>query len=141
MWNAIRWNGFLGHDKVVDILLQNGAEYDEKDKDGNSPLYWAIWEGDWPFSIIWIVELSENLIIWNNFFPNHLETSIKLIANIWWINFSGHEKVADLLIEMSSSVKARNNFDNTPLHWAAWSGKFSNDFSKRLVKCDFKSID
>lgn len=55
LWNAIRWNDFLGHEKVVDILLQNGAEYDEKDKDGNSPLYWAIWEGDWLFSIIWIV--------------------------------------------------------------------------------------
>lgn len=41
------WHLFviLGHDKIVHLLIENGADIEIKDDDGNSPLLLAISKG------------------------------------------------------------------------------------------------
>lgn len=38
---------FLGHENIVRLLIENGADIDAQDEYGIKPLHYAVYKGDW----------------------------------------------------------------------------------------------
>lgn len=91
---------FIGHDKVVQLLIDHGSNVSATDDDGDTPLHLA---ADWGDGF------------------NTKQT--KNQVNFKQICILGHDKVVELLLEHGSNVSAINTDGYTPLHWAARLGK------------------
>jgi ankyrin repeat protein len=81
-----------GHIEVVKELLDSGANIEEKDNLGWTPLIWGIF-----------------LQLLNHF---------KLFIYFLFIaSFNGHIKVVKELLERGANIEEKDNYGNTPLIW------------------------
>lgn len=83
------------------ILLKLGAKVRYQDRYQNTPLHWAS---------RWGIEMKSKKLS---------NPSVHLLK----FAFSGHDKVAKLLLDYASDVTAKDNEGNTPLHLASAGGE------------------
>jgi ankyrin repeat protein len=100
-----------GHEAVVKLLLEKGAELEAKDRDSRTPLSWAAENGYGA-----VVKLL-------------LEKGAELEAEsrdsrtpLSWAARNGHEAVVKLLLEKGAELEAKDRDTRTPLSWAAENG-------------------
>ena len=92
--------------------LRLGGDVNARDKDGNTPLHWAVWYGHDN-----IVELLLAAGADVNARDEDGKTPLHLAAQ--W----GREGCARLLLAAGADVNARDNYGNTPLYYAARWGR------------------
>lgn len=102
----IKLNHFcdLGHEKVVALLLDNGANINVADKDGRSPLFVA--------AIIGNMKKKKILKKWSYFISTKQ------------LRYLGNEKIIESLIKNDANINAPNANGSTPLYAAASNGRF-----------------
>lgn len=89
----------LGYDKIVLMLLQNGADVNGKGNKGDEAIHFAADRGCFFY--------QETLMYW------------KLI---WFTYDLGYDKIVEILIEKGANLSSKNVEGTTPLHRAANQG-------------------
>ncbi|MCP5369897.1 MAG: ankyrin repeat domain-containing protein [Rickettsiaceae bacterium] len=119
---------FGGHTKVVDLLIDKGADPTIKNKWGNSSLYIAAYSGN--------VEICRKILTSENVTLEHLNNRNKDGNTALHIAVSVctevNQELVDLLLNKGADPTIKNNGGNTPLHLAAYSGNVEI-FKKILI--------
>ncbi|MBD3273212.1 hypothetical protein GF385_02565 [Candidatus Dependentiae bacterium] len=101
-----------GHEKIVNLLLDNYANVDKQNDKGNTPLVTAAWQGH--------LEIV-NLLLDNSADVNKQNdkgwTALHHAAN------KGHLKIVKALVEADADLNATTNKGNTPLKLATYKEK------------------
>jgi ankyrin repeat protein len=109
----LSWAAGRGHEAVVTLLIDKGAELETKDKLGRTPLSWATEKG-YEVVVTLLLDKGAELETKDNIFS---EAPLSLAAKI------GHEAVVTLLLERGAELETKDNsFSKTPLSWAAKRG-------------------
>ncbi|HJO09593.1 MAG TPA: ankyrin repeat domain-containing protein [Verrucomicrobiota bacterium] len=100
-----------GHDEMVELLIEQGADVNGKDVGGGTPLGWAAKFGHKEIARLLIAQGADvnakNYFGWT---PLHEAAGV------------GHNKICELLIEKGADVNARANGGWTPLQDSAMKG-------------------
>ena len=108
----LRWVAFCGHKRVVQRLLEKGADIAGKNRFGRTALSWAAMKGHET-----VVELLlEKGADMKSRDANHGQTPLS------WAAEHGHEAVVKLLLERGADVECRSRGGETPLWWAVGKG-------------------
>ncbi|KAJ9659039.1 hypothetical protein H2198_003328 [Neophaeococcomyces mojaviensis] len=108
----LTWAAEKGHEAVVKLLVENGADLEAKDKKhGRTPLLWAAEKGH-EAVVKLLLEKGVELEPKDNFGRTPLS----------WAAGNGHEAVVKLLLEKGVELESKDNFGQTPLSWAAGNG-------------------
>lgn len=101
-----------GHEKVICLLLEHGANVNLKDLLGYAPLHYAAEEGRISVAQMILEHGADvNIKSPSGWTPLHLAA------------FHFHEPIARLLVQRGAEVEvATTDTQQTPLHWAAWNG-------------------
>lgn len=96
-----------GHEDVVELLLENGAEVDAPETDGMTALHWAAFRGS--------VEVVDILLDYK------ADITIEALSGLplHWAAGNGQKKVVEALLANGAGVDSRNENGATALHWAA----------------------
>ena len=110
----LSWAAYHGHEAVVKLLVEKGAELEAKDhEDGRTPLSWAAEQGHEAVVKLLVEKGAE------------LEAKDKRYGRtpLSWAALKGHEAVVKLLVEKGAELEAKDHEDGrTPLSWAAEQG-------------------
>ncbi|KAJ5655031.1 hypothetical protein N7490_002034 [Penicillium lividum] len=106
----LSWAARMGHQAVVELLLQKGATM-RMDSRGKTPLSWAAKEGH-----IGVVELLLQKGARIEMKDEHYRTPLS------WAAKEGHIGVVELLLQKGAKIEAKDDDDRTPLFWAAKKG-------------------
>jgi hypothetical protein len=108
---ALHFAAKRGHEAVVQLLLDKGADIKAKDKPGQTALHFAVTGGHEA-----VVQLLLNKGADINAKDNNGKTVLHRAA------FGGHEAVVRLLVDSGADVKAKDNNGKTALYWPAQYG-------------------
>jgi ankyrin repeat protein len=112
-YNALHLAIRSGHDAVVKLLLEKGAELESKDTNfGQTPLSLAAENGN-DAVVKLLLEKGAELESKNTKFG---QTPLSLAAE------NGHDAVVKLLLEKGAELEAKNTYSRTPLSLAAEKG-------------------
>ena len=139
----LSWAAENGHEAVVELLLENGAELETRDtRYGQTPLSWAVEKGheavvklllengaeletrdtrygQTPLS--WAVEKGQEAVV-KLLLENgaELETRDTRYGQtpLSWAVEKGHEAVVELLLEKGAELETKSEYGQTPLSWA-----------------------
>ncbi|KAJ4100681.1 hypothetical protein NW761_003667 [Fusarium oxysporum] len=105
------WAALKGHEVVVQLLLDRGADIEAADKVGQTPLSTAALKG-------------HNDIV-RMLLDRH--ASVRAADKngrtpLWWAAWKGHETVVRMLLDRHASVEAADEDGRTPLWWAVLKG-------------------
>lgn len=89
-----------GHNKIAELLIQNGANVNIVGKSNNTALTWAAYKG------------KDQLTIFTHMNNHHLFIGASI----------GLDEIVRMLIEKGANVNAVNNLNNTALELAAING-------------------
>jgi ankyrin repeat protein len=107
----LSWAAERGHEAVVKLLLEDGAELESKDEDGQTPLSWAASKGHEAVVKLLLEKGAE------------LESKSKYGQTpLSWAAEHGHEAVVKLLLEKGAELESKEKYGQTPLSWAALKG-------------------
>lgn len=101
------WASELGHQTIVQLLLNNGAHVDAAKNSGDTPLLWAAAAGH--EATVRLLLASRARVGAAN---RHGETPL------YWAAKLGHEEIVRLLLDEGADVDARTTEGETPLHAA-----------------------
>jgi ankyrin repeat protein len=137
-----RWTPLLsacsrGHAEVAELLIQKGAEVNARDKWGDTPLYYAVWNEDFKTTRVLVVNGADLNYIPEGEWPP-----------LYYMLWSNEKDLVELMVEKGSrapafhlaafrgdlakvksfyangmDVDARDELNWTPLHWAASGGQ------------------
>jgi ankyrin repeat protein len=110
---ALLWTARYGHEAVVKLLLEKGAELEAKDNYGQTPLLWAAENGH-EAVVKLLLEKNAELEAKDD---NYGQTPLS------WAAANGHEAVVKLLLEKGAELEAKDSYGRTPLSWAAEKGR------------------
>ncbi|RMZ91406.1 hypothetical protein DV736_g1357, partial [Chaetothyriales sp. CBS 134916] len=107
----LSWAALQGHEVVVKLLLEKGAELDSKDEYGETPLSWAALQGH---------EVVVKLLLEKG---AELDSKSKSGQTpLSWAAQGGHEAVVKLLLEKGAELDSKSKSGQTPLSRAAQGG-------------------
>ncbi|KAF3087187.1 hypothetical protein TWF706_011259 [Orbilia oligospora] len=101
-----------GHEAVVQLLLDKGAETEIKDKSGHTPL-WRAADCGCEAVVNILVDRGANMEARDQ--RTNMTPLLKAAQN-------GHDKVVHLLVEKGAKIEAHDRSFRTPLLWAAQEG-------------------
>ncbi|KAI9770862.1 MAG: hypothetical protein M1839_003025 [Geoglossum umbratile] len=102
----------MGHEAVVKLLLEKGAELESKCRSGRTPLLWAAERGH-EAVVKLLLERGAELKSKDSY---HGQTPLS------WAAWGGHEAVVKLLLERGAELESKSKYGQTPLSWAAGRG-------------------
>ncbi|KAI0102193.1 hypothetical protein GGR51DRAFT_528100 [Nemania sp. FL0031] len=104
----------LGHEAIVKLLLENGADIEDKDTEyADTPLIWAAEKGH---------EAVVKLLLENGANTEAKYTESGQTPLIWAVE-KGHEAIVKLLLKNGVNIEAKDTeYGRTPLSWAAEKG-------------------
>ena len=106
------WAAIQGHEAVVKLLLEKGAELESKDNiNGRTPLSWAAIQGH-EAVVKLLLEKGAQLESKDDFGQTPLS----------WAAENGHEAVVKLLLEKGAQLESKDDVGRTPLSSAAENG-------------------
>jgi len=105
------WAAEKGHEAVVKLLLERGAQIESMDVDRRTPLSWAAEKGH---ETVVKLLLERGAQIESRDLYNKTPLS--------WAAEKGHETVVKLLLERGAQTESRDIWSRTPLLWAAEKG-------------------
>src|SRR5271163_1121233 len=110
-WGLLYWAAFYGHERVVQRLLEKGADVAGKDRSGRTALSLAAMKGH---------EAGMELLLEKG-------ADVECRSNggrtpLWWAAKKGHDAAVKLLLEKGANVEGNSRNDRTPLSWAAENG-------------------
>jgi ankyrin repeat protein len=110
----LSWAAGKGHEAVVKLLLDNGADLETKDTTyGQTPLWWATEMGYEPVVKLLLDKGAE------------LETKDTTYGQtpLWWAAERGHSAVVKLLLDKGAELETKDTrYGQTPLWWATQRG-------------------
>lgn len=106
---TLHWAAENGHVKLVELLLDKGADSAAQSIDGSTPLHKAIF--DEPI-LRMLLESGADITARSAEGLTPLHTAV----------YAGNEQIVKLLLERGSNVEATTVLGETPLHRAAWQG-------------------
>ncbi|KAK6512805.1 hypothetical protein TWF506_008971 [Arthrobotrys conoides] len=101
-----------GHEAVVRLLIDNGADIESKDNYGHTPLARAAECG---YEGVVSLLLDKDANMETRIKKNYMTPLLQAAQN-------GHEKVVRLLIDKGAKIEAKDTSSRTPLVWAAQEG-------------------
>ena len=134
-----------GHDEVVSFLLDQGADIQARDIDGDAPLVWAVARGHLSTTNLLLdrgadinaVNFTETSALLFAVRANRLETARLLIdrgadlelANdygrtplLWCARETGNYDMAVMLLDAGANLDATDRFESTPIELVSWRG-------------------
>jgi hypothetical protein len=106
----LSWAAENGHEAVVKLLLEKGADIESKDsKDSRTPLLWAARNGH---------EAVVNLLLEKSANPEVKDFKDSRTPLLWAVG-NGHEAVVKLLLEKGADLESKDEWSRTPLSLAA----------------------
>jgi ankyrin repeat protein len=135
----LSWAAEKGHEAVVKLLLEKGAEMETKDDNySRTPLSWAAEKGHEAVVKLLLEKGAEMETKDDNFGRTPLswaamnghEAVVKLLLEkgaesqtpLSWAAMNGHEAIVKLLLEKGAEMETKDNIGQTPLSWAAVKG-------------------
>ncbi len=145
----LSWAAECGHENVVKLLLEQGAELNSIDSEyGQTPLSWAakngyegvvqllieagaeanVQGGEYGKSALhWAADIGDKAVV-HQLLEAGADVDIR--AGHWhrnasalhWAATKGHDEVVGLLLKAKADVRAKDSCDWTALHWAANAG-------------------
>ncbi|RYP92526.1 hypothetical protein DL770_001392 [Monosporascus sp. CRB-9-2] len=108
----LSWAAEKGHEAVVQLLLEKGANIEAKDNEyDQTPLSWAAEEGH---EAVVKLLLEKGVII---------ETKDKYGRTpLSWATEMGRKAIVQLLLEKGAIIETKDKYGRTPLSWAAENG-------------------
>ena len=100
-----------GHSGILSLLIEHGADMNDKDSDGNTPLHEASMEGKLEAGQF-LINRGADIDV-----PNNYNYTALLHATI-----NGHVELVRMLLDSGALIDARGNFGQTSLHRAAHNG-------------------
>ena len=97
-----------GHEAVVQLLLEKGANIELKDRSDSTPLALAVSKGS-VAAVQLLLEMGANT-----------ESNNAGLTPLARAAFCGHEDVVRLLLEKGANIESKNRHGRTPLSQAAW---------------------
>ncbi|MDA3957517.1 ankyrin repeat domain-containing protein [Oceanispirochaeta sp.] len=95
-----------GHEGIVKLLLQEGADLKTRDKPGNTPLHSAVRGGYRTIvSLLLSAGADVNATDYNSNVPLHMALTL-----------NSNSEILLMLLSAGADVNAKNSFGNTPLH-------------------------
>jgi hypothetical protein len=108
----LSWAAERGHEAVVKLLLENGADLETNDKYNRTPLLWAV-ERAHKAVVNLLLQKGADLKTRDK---KYGRTPLSLAAD------TGHEEVVELLLEKGANLETKDNYSQMPVLWAAESG-------------------
>ena len=106
------WAASDGHEAVVQLLIDKGADIEAKDRYGRTPLSWAAEKGH-EAVVQLLIDKGADIEAKNHYGR----------TSLFWAAENGQETVMQLLINKGADIEAKDSsFDRTPLSWAAENG-------------------
>ncbi|OAQ58085.2 ankyrin repeat domain-containing protein [Pochonia chlamydosporia 170] len=118
---------YYGHQAVVKLLLEAGADIEAEDKWGRTSLSWAAENGH-DAVVRQLLEKDANVEAKDNYDRTPLS----------WAAENGHETVVRLLLDGLADVEARDDYGQTPLSWSAENG---NEAIVRLLLEELADVE
>jgi ankyrin repeat protein len=110
-----------GHKDIAELLIEKGANINQKVWSGNTPLHCA--------SLYGHKEIVELLIANGATFDEENEIGE---TPLHFASAKGHKDIVKLLIENGANINQENEISETPLHWASENGH--NDIAELLIE-------
>ncbi|PQE28114.1 ankyrin repeat-containing protein [Rutstroemia sp. NJR-2017a BBW] len=112
MDTGYKWALQEGHEVIVKLLLDKGAEIETKSTSGQTPLLWAAMNGN---------EAVVKLLLEKGAELEAKDYSYGLTPLSWAVK-NGNEAVVKLLLEKGVEIETKSTYGLTPLSWAAMNG-------------------
>jgi ankyrin repeat protein len=109
-WTLLHWAVFGGHREVAKVLLRDfDSNVDARDFFGRTPVYMAVENGDTEVTIMLAKEFHADVTISDVLGYTPLHKAVK----------EGQIDMVRILVELGTDVNTKDNYDSTPLHFAA----------------------
>ena len=111
-YTAIHYASFRGNIDIIELLIQNGADFLVKSPKGLNVLHLAA-QGDRPDSLIYFKEKYKLDIC---------ERDLNGSTPLHWASFVGSDNILNFLLSWNIDINVQENMGYTPLHLAVMSG-------------------
>jgi len=109
-----------GNFELMRFFLENGADINKINSNGESALVLAAWKGNLE-AVKWLLERGANINA-----PDRQWSALHYAA------FSGHTEMVDYLIERGANINARSTNGSSPLMLAIYEGK--DQLARKLIE-------
>jgi len=100
---------FRGRSEIAKLLIEKGADVNTPDNEGHPPIYWAVKKGQ---ADVVKMLLAKGASI-NFVEKSHGRTLLHIAA------LQGYKDIVDILLPEKPDVNVKDNYDKTPLFYAA----------------------
>ncbi|MEB3357671.1 MAG: ankyrin repeat domain-containing protein [Synechococcales bacterium] len=121
-FTALHEAASIGDVATVQTLMQQGTELNSADEEGNTPLFWAVAGGCYPFDMICTATPEHQQIV-EMFLSGGADANAKNAYQetpLHWAAASGNTQSVETLINFGAAINSESTEGYTPLDWATF---------------------